>query len=60
MRLSSPTKKVFNAAMIIAIIAVIAFIVGFFALEAVLPIVAFALMLIAFALLAMGAALKGF
>jgi hypothetical protein len=60
MRLSSPTKKVFNWSIIIACVAVVAFVVSFFVLTAILGWVAFALLLIAFVLLMLGCALKGF
>ena len=59
MRLSQPKKKVFNACMIIGIIAIIAFIVSFFVTGAWLGYVAYGLLLAAFALLTASVALKG-
>lgn len=60
MRLSAPTKKVFNASLIIAVLSVVALIVSAFVLTGILTPVAYALMLIAFVLLALGNMLKGF
>jgi len=60
MRLSQPTKSVFTWSWIIAAVGVIAFVVSFIALEAILAPLAFALVLVAFVLLFLGVLLKGF
>ena len=60
MRLSAPTKKVFNACLIMAIVSVVVLVVSVFVWTDVLPLVAYALMLISFILLALGTLLKGF
>ena len=60
MRLSQPTKSVFAWSWILAALGVVAFVVSFFVLTAILGWVAFALVLIGFVLLFLGCALKGF
>jgi|GEM_PF-2375448 len=60
MKLTQPTKPVFNWSLIIAIVAALCFIVSFFVAPVLLGYCAFGLMTVAFVLLAMGVALKGF
>jgi len=57
MRLNAPTKTIFWVTIILAIIAVILFIVGGFVLD-ILVIIAFGLLAIAFILLVLGVLLE--
>jgi hypothetical protein len=60
MKLTQPTKAVFNWSLIIAIVAAVCFIVSFIIAPALLGYIAFGLMTVAFVLLTLGVALKGF
>lgn len=60
MRLSAPKKKVFSITLIVAILAVAAFVVGLVMELSIVTICGFCALAIAYILLALGVALKGF
>ena len=60
MKLSQPTKKVFNASLILAVVSVLVLVLSVFVWTDVLPLVSYVFLLVSFILLALGNMLKGF